>query len=122
MSDSATLKTFKQDGVTVLVLGGEYESYGHESFEHFTGVILDIVQTAEPPLLVVDLSQITFFGSALLGVLFRGWNRLMARQGGRFAICGLSSHSADVFEATQLDRLWQIYESREEALRTLSGS
>ena len=63
MSDGALLETLKQGDVTVVVLGGEYENYVQESFEQFTVALLEIVQTAEPLLLLLDISQVVLLSA-----------------------------------------------------------
>ncbi len=121
MQVTTPLEIFQDEGVTIVVLGTEYEDCDNITLEQLTQQLLEIAKTAEPPLVIIDLSRIGFFGSALLGAVFRGWNRVMSRADGRFAICGLTSHCADVFETTQLDRFWQVFHSRQDAIRTLTG-
>jgi anti-anti-sigma factor len=73
---------------------------------------------ADPPLVVVDLSNIDFFGSSFIELLFRLWSRLKGRQG-QFAMCGVSEYCREVLSVTNLDQLWQIYDSAEQAAAAL---
>lgn len=121
MQATTPLEIRQDGGVTIVVLGSEFEDCDNITLENMTHQLLEIAKTADPPLVIIDLSRINFFGSALLGAMFRGWNRVMGRPDGRFAICGVTSYCADIFEITQLDRFWQVFHSREDAVRALTG-
>ena len=110
----------KQNGVTVVALGPEYESLDEHGLDDLKDAILSVADTADPPRVVLDLSHTQFFGSAFIEVLFRTWTRLNARDGGKFAISGVTSYCADVIEVTHLDRLWDFFPSRDEAIASLS--
>ncbi len=106
-----------EGGVTVVTLGPEYENLEESQLETLKGSLLDVAERAEPPLVVLDLSQLRFFGSALIEALFRVWNHLKERPGGRLSLCGLTSYCREVVEITHLDQLWSIFETRDEAVR-----
>jgi anti-anti-sigma factor len=109
-------------GVTVVTLGPEYESLEETELETLKGALLQVAEGADPPLVVLDLSQLRFFGSALIEALFRVWNHLKVRPGGRLSLCGLTSYCREVVEITHLDQLWSIFETRDEAVRSLQQS
>ena len=116
MSQS-TVDISKQDDVTVVALGPEYENLDEERLYGLTDVLLDVAQNVEPPLVVVDLSHTTFFGTAFLGILFRMRNRLKSREGGRFAVSGLTPHCAKVVKVSHLDSVWNTFDARDDAIR-----
>ena len=95
------------------------ETLDDSNLDHVKEVVLHAAQSADPPWVVVDLSHITFFSSSFIEVLFRAWNRLNARDGGKFSICGLSPYCAEVLQITHLDQVWQIDDSREDAVRAM---
>jgi anti-sigma B factor antagonist len=109
----------REEGVTVVTLGPEYESLEETELETLKGTLLEVAEKADPPLVVLDLSHLRFFGSALIEALFRAWNTLKARPGGRLSLCGLTSYCREVVEITHLDQLWSIYETRAEAVQAL---
>jgi len=111
----------KQDGVTVISLGPEYESLDEHLLEDLGDLLLTTAQQADPPRVVLDLSHTRFFGSAFLEILFRMWNRLRAREEGRLCISGLSPYCREVLEVTHLDRLWDIRETRDKAVQLLQN-
>lgn len=110
----------RQNNVTVVALGPEYENLDESTLDEIREVVLDAAAQADPPLVVLDLSHTKFFGSAFIEILFRAWNRMNGRAGGRFAISGLTPYCAEVIEVTHLDRLWAIFKTRDEAVRALA--
>ena len=104
----------EQDGVTVLDFGPGPHNLDETALLRVQDQILE-ASNVDPPLLVVDLSQVTFFGSSFIETLFRLWSRLNRRQG-KFALCGLSPYCQEVIEVTNLNTLWTISDTREEAI------
>lgn len=78
MSQSA-LETQEYDGVTVIILGEQYDNLDEPALLAAADELLEIARTADPPQIVVDMGRTKFFGSAFLGTLFRVWRRLTAR-------------------------------------------
>jgi anti-sigma B factor antagonist len=114
------LEQVKQNGITVVVLGEQYDNLDEPTLEAAAAELLEIAQSADPPLIVVDMSRTKFFGSAFLGTLFRVWRRLTKRKG-KLAMCGASGPCADVLDVTQVNRLWNLYKTRDEAVDSLKS-
>src|SRR5271155_2277254 len=108
-----------EGGVTVVTLGPEYENLEESELETLKVALLEVAERAEPPIIVFDLSHLRFFGSALIEALFRAWNHVKARPGGRLSLCGLTGYCREVVEITHLDQLWSIFETRDEAVQAL---
>lgn len=111
----------QEHGVTIIALGADYENLNESGLEALNGMLLKVAAEAEPPLLVLDLSNLRFFGSGFIEALFRAWNVLNARPGGRLSLCGLTAYCREVVEITHLDQLWRVFETREEAVRFVRG-
>jgi anti-anti-sigma factor len=111
----------QRDGVTVITLGSAYENLDGTHLEELSKVILDVANTADPPRVVLDLSRTEFFGSSFIEVLFRAWNRLNAREKGRFAISGLTPYCREIIDTTHLDRLWKLYDTSDSAVAALGA-
>lgn len=108
--------------VTIIGLGPGYRSIDEQVLDGgLRELLAEICDKADPPLVVLDLSNTTFFGSSFIELMFRMWNRLQARPGGGFAICGLTSYCLEVLKITHLDTLWRLYPNREEAVEALSA-
>jgi anti-anti-sigma factor len=113
------IKLIRQQGVTVVELGSSYDSLEEAALEELGGVLLTAAATAEPPRIVVDLSQTTFIASRFIESLVRAWKRLTER-GGTLVLCGLQPFCAEVIRVTRLDTLWESFPSREEAMAALA--
>lgn len=120
-SSNSSNSVTRQDGVTIIALGPEYENLDDAILEELRKVILDGVANADPPLVVLDLSHTKFFGSAFIEILFRAWNRIEKQEGGEFCLSGLTPYCAEVIDVTHLNRLWSIYDTREEAVAALKA-
>ena len=64
---------------------------------------------------VIDLSQINYFGSSALGLFVKMWKRVSGT-GGKMAVVCASEAQREIFEVTRLNMIWPILNSREEAL------
>lgn len=107
MSSSRQPSVNVQDGVTIIHLGPEYENLDEHGLDELRSSLLQAVDAAKPPYVVLDMSHTKFFGSAFIEVLFRAWNRLHARKG-EFSISGLTPYCREVIEITNLDKLWKV--------------
>lgn len=116
----ATPRVQQQDGVAILDFGSGSHSLDETTLGSIQDQILD-ASNVDPPMLVVDLSRIEFFGSSFIEVLFRLWSRMNGRSG-KFALCGLSPYCREVIEVTNLNTLWTIYDTVDEAVAGVKSS
>jgi anti-anti-sigma factor len=72
-------------------------------------------------LFLVDMSRVEFLDSAGLMALASGF-RLAQHGGKRLSICCIPPAVKIIFELTQLDRILDIYETREVFNQSLSGN
>ena len=112
------MNVISQQEVTVVELGQRYESLDDDTLEELGGLLLTKAATADPPLMVLDLSRTTYIGSTFIELLVRAWKRLKER-GGAMALCGVRPFCAEVLHTTQLDAIWGCYSSRDQAVRAL---
>ena len=111
----------KQDNVTVVSLGLAYENLDETILGELQTSVLATADEASPPLLVLDLSHTQFFGSSFLEVLLQVFNQLTSKEGGRFAISGLTTYCAEVISITHLDQVWETFPTVEEAVNALKS-
>ena len=83
--------------------------------------VLDFVQQGQCRNVLVDMEKVTFFGSVLLGALNAMWKQVRKRDG-RLAMCNLSSLGSEIIHAAKFDTIWEVYATRDEALKALAGS
>ena len=121
MNPSDSLQVSVQSSVTVISTGASYENLDDSILWELKAAILDAVNDAEPPLVVIDLSNTKFFGSAFIEILFRAANRLKSRVGGEFVIAGLTEYCLEVIRLMNLDKIWEIHDSVDEAVSVLAN-
>ena len=71
--------------------------------------------------LIVDLSSATFLDSSALTSLVNAFDNLRRQGGGRLAIVATDPRMRALFEVARLDRDFQIYESRADAVASVAG-
>ncbi len=76
------------------------------------------VQGRGRPEIVIDLSGVTFAGSAALGN-FMALHRLVRQNGGRIVFCDVDPAVVEVFRASKLEALFEFVADRETALRAI---
>lgn len=103
------------DEVTVIQLGPGYENVSEQLLGTLQPIVLKAVEGANPPFVVMDLSQTKFFGSSFIELLFLIWKQLKARDG-NLALAGVTEYCLEVIEITHLDQLWPVCPTRQEAL------
>ena len=71
--------------------------------------------------LVVDLTQVRYISSNGLRVLLVALKNAQ-KQNGALALCGLSPRLMEIFEMAGFDRVFQIFETREQARLSMNSS
>ncbi len=95
----------------VIELGGEVDLYTAPEFKER---LVQVIEDGKKQL-VVDLSKATFIDSTTLGVLVGGVKRLRPTGGSLTLVC-TDPNISKIFEITGLDRVFPIYDTRDEAL------
>ena len=70
--------------------------------------------------LVIDLSRLHFVDSSGLGAILSCLRQLSAK-GGDLKLCGMQKQVRAVFELVRMHRIFDIYGTREEAVRAFQG-
>lgn len=110
----------QQDGVTVI----RYRPSVSTITEDIIGVSREpVLQAADTPAarVVVDLSGVEFFSSSFIDLLFQLWRKLNAN-GGRFALCHLHDYCREILQVTNLDKIWTIRDTLDQAIANVNGS
>lgn len=119
---SEIFPTYERHGnVTCVVLGREFESVDEFLLDQIRDDILEKAYSADPPHVLIDLSEVKFFGSSFIEVLFRIWNKVDKGEDGKFGISGLTKYCIEVLEVTQLDKLWDLYPTLDDAVAKMNS-
>ncbi len=115
MADNDDFRLEWHDGTVVIVPASNVESMSWDLIEQAAQIVMAPLHDQEIPMVVVDLTEVTYFGSVFLALLLRCHKHVKSR-GGELVLCGASSMASELLRVTALDTLWAIYDSREEAL------
>src|SRR5919109_2293520 len=109
------IKTERLDGdAFVISLSGEVDLYTAPEFKQ---QLLDVIGQGGKEV-IVDFTDTTFIDSTTLGVLVGGVKRLRPN-GGRLSLVCSDRNITKIFEITGLNKIFDMYESRDEALESL---
>jgi anti-sigma B factor antagonist len=100
------------NNVTVVMLPGKELDAGNS--KEFKSTIAPVLKTHTQ--VVFDLSHLRFIDSSGLGA-FLSCLRQLSTQGGELKLCGMSKSVYQTFELVRMHRIFDIYTSKDEAVR-----
>ncbi len=71
-------------------------------------------------IIVLDLSKVEFIDSSGLGAIVSSLKRMGGR--GELVVCGLRETTMTLFKLTRMDRVFQVFDSEQQAVSALSGN
>jgi len=104
--------------ITLIAASPALESIDPSLIEEASALMLAPLQAQDVPLVVVDLEQVDYFGSAFLALLLRCW-KLTTVKNGQMVLSGVSARARELLRMTSLDLVWPIYATRREAFEAL---
>lgn len=110
----------RQGDVVVVTLLREVTALTDDHLLAELGEVLDELKEGEATHAVIDLQQVSKFGSSFLEALRRVWNAAR-EQGGRVAICNITELGRDIIRIAKFDSVWQLCETRQEAIESVRG-
>jgi anti-sigma B factor antagonist len=81
--------------------------------------VLGLIDAESAPKIVLDFGGVEHLSSAALGVLISVHNRVKSRQG-QMRLSAIAKPIFEVFRITKLDRLFQVHESVDQAVKSLA--
>ena len=84
-------------------------------------MVVDSLKEDPPAGIVIDLSQVNFVGSVFVSFLLR-CHMLAKKQGSEIVLAGASEPARELLHLLDLETLWALYGTRQEAIEALSGS
>jgi len=116
MSTSRTFST-ESEGRTLIVaplvnVSGLVEKDVRGELDH----LLRQLEEATVRNVVVDFSQVSYFGTPMLEAMHRIWKRVCEAEG-KMVLCHVSDMQREVLHAARFDRLWPIYATRQDAIQ-----
>ena len=109
-----TTSVVRCDEIAVLGVGGEIDVTSAPALETAIGAVL----AHDPAALIIDLSNVDFLASAGLRILAATYEKVTAS--GRFAVVANSVATKRPIELTDLDQLFWVYPTLDEAVASFS--
>jgi anti-sigma B factor antagonist len=106
------IKQNSQDDVTILELSGKV--MGGPDHEKFHGEVKALLEQGQRKFLL-DLSGVGWVNSTGIGILVSAYHSI-TREQGQLKLCCMNDRVLSVYYVTQLDKIFETHESREEAL------
>lgn len=114
------LDVIEESGVTVLSVGPRFAELDEPMMNELRDPLVSAALSANPPVILIDLEHTQFFGTVFIEAVFQIWSKIELLQGARLALCSLTEHCREVIDITRLDNLWELYDSRDEAMQALA--
>jgi anti-sigma B factor antagonist len=102
----------------VITPAANVEGMNWDLIEQAADIVMAPLKSHPSPMVVIDLSQVGYFGSVFLALLLRCHTAVKSR-GGEMVLCGASKMARELLKITALDTLWALYETRDEALEAV---
>ena len=106
------MKRIPKEDVMVLELSGKI--MGGPSHEEFKGEIKGILDDGFTKV-VLDLKHVPWINSTGLGILISGYHSVKAADG-VLKVCSVKERVLSIFYISQLEKIFDVYETREEAM------
>jgi anti-anti-sigma factor len=116
----AFIQIERHGDIAIIVPTADVEAMQWDLIEQAADIVLQPLKKEPANGVIVDLSQVAYFGSVFLSLLLR-CHKLVKQQGNEMVLCGASERARELLKLTALDTLWAIYSTREEALEALTA-
>ncbi len=120
-SHSQSFRIERHGDIAVIIPSPEVESMHETEIQLAAKMVLAPLKEDPPAGLVIDLSQVNYFGSVFISFLLR-CHMLVKPHGSEVVLAGASERIRELLHMTALDTLWALYATRAEALEALGGS
>jgi anti-anti-sigma factor len=120
-SHSQSFRIERHGDIAVIIPSPEVESMHENLIQQAAQMVLGPLREDPPVGLVIDLSQVNYFGSVFLSFLLR-CHMLAKKHGSDVVLAGASERTRELLHLTALDTLWALYDTRAEALAALAES
>lgn len=107
--------------IAVVIPSPKVEEMHEVLIEQAAKMVIDSLREDPPAGIVIDLSQVNYVGSVFVSFLLR-CHMLAKKQGSEIVLAGASEPARELLHLLDLETLWALYDTRQEAIDALSGS
>jgi anti-anti-sigma factor len=116
------LFAFERDGDTLVVTpAADLRELEYARLESGAREILELLDRSHARNVVLDFCRTDYYGSTALAFFVKLWLRVKKR-GGHMAFCNVSEHEKYILRITNLDHLWPVCATQQQALATVNPS
>jgi len=109
------MKRVPSENVMVIELSGKI--MGGPSHDEFKAEIKSVIEEGYKEV-ILDLSSVPWINSTGLGILISGYHSLKAAEG-TMKVCSVRERVLSIFYISQLEKIFDVYETREAALASV---
>jgi anti-anti-sigma factor len=119
-AQSQSFRVERHGDIAVIIPSPEVESMHENLIQQAAQMVLAPLKEDPPAGLVIDLSQVNYFGSVFISFLLR-CHMLVKKHGSEVVLAGASERIRELLHLTALDTLWALYATRAEAIQALGS-
>lgn len=119
MSESKFVRAEQQGNVLVITPLFTYATFAEPEVATELTQVQEQVDSPDTEQVIIDLGEIPYFGSTVLEWMAQLWKRVKSK-GGRLAVVRPSEIGREVLAAARLEKLWGIFETRDQAFSWLA--
>src|ERR1700716_3144762 len=107
--------------IAVVIPSAKVEEMHETLIEHAARLVVQSLREDPPAGIVVDLSQVNYFGSVFVSFLLR-CHALAKKSDSEIVLAGASEPARELLHLLDLETLWALYDTRKEAVEALSSA
>ncbi len=107
--------------IAVVVPSAKVEEMHDTLIEQAAKMVIASLREDPPAGIVIDLSGVNYVGSVFVSFLLR-CHMLARKQGSEIVLAGASEPARELLHLLDLETLWALYDTRQEAVEALGGS
>ena len=119
MNQSKFVRAEQQGNVLVITPLFTYATFAEPDVATELIEVQEQVDSPATEQVIIDLGEIPYFGSTVLEWMAQLWKRVKSK-GGRLAVVRPSEIGREVLAAARLERLWGIFDTRDQAISWLA--
>jgi anti-sigma B factor antagonist len=106
--------------IAVIVPSPQIEHLPETLLQPAAQMVLAPLKEDPPSQIIVDLSEVNYFGSAFITFLLR-CHEIVKPRGSELSLAGVNKQIRELLRTTNLDTLWALYDNANEAIAALGG-
>src|SRR5580704_17298499 len=118
---SESFRVERHGDVAVIIPASEVESMAENVIQQAAEMVLAPLRQDPPAGLVIDLSQVKFFGSVFISFLLK-CHMLVKKHGSEVVLAGAFDRVRELLHLTALDTLWALYDTQSQAVESLASA